>query len=276
MPDNKDEKTVAVVVTYNRQALLGQCLDALLGQSYRLDAILIIDNCSTDGTYEALLGRDLIAAVENTEAAPSESIKTVPLAACPGHDIEIRYVRMPENTGGAGGFHEGIARAVEAGFAWLWLMDDDLLPTAEALQALIDKKKALAGVGDRPFLLNSVVLSQEHEDNDTLAFPLQELSRGGFPKMGVYHWHLSDVRHKVKDGLYRWACPFNGTYLPAAAIAEIGLPNKEFYIRGDEKDFLWRAARKLDLYTVMDSKVYHPRPQVGVSDWKQYYGTCLS
>jgi GT2 family glycosyltransferase len=217
------------------------------------------------------LGRDLIAVAEDAEGAPSESTRTVPLATHPGCDVEIRYVRMPENTGGAGGFHEGIRRAVEAGFAWLWLMDDDLLPTAEALRALIDKKETLARVQNRPFLLNSVVLSQEHEDDDTLAFPLQELSRGGFPKMGVYHWHLSEVRHQVRDGLYRWACPFNGTYLPAAAIAEIGLPNKDFYIRGDEKDFLWRAARKLDLYTVMDSKVYHPKPQTGVFDWKQYY-----
>lgn len=271
MPDNQDQRTAAVVVTYNRQALLEQCLDALLGQSHPLDAILIVDNHSTDGTYEALLSRDLIAPVEDAEGTPSQSVRAVPLPSCPGRNVEVRYVRMPENTGGAGGFHEGISRTVEAGFDWLWLMDDDLCPTSEALQALIDKRQALAGVQTRPFLLNSVVLSKEHQDGDTLAFPLQELSRGGSPKMGVYHWHLSEVRHEVRDGLYRWACPFNGTYLPAGAIAQIGLPNKEFYIRGDEKDFLWRAARQFDLYTVMDSKVYHPKPQADGFDWKQYY-----
>ena len=103
MPDNQDQRTAAVVVTYNRQALLQQCLDALLGQSHPLDAILIVDNCSTDGTYEALLSRDLIAPVEEPEGTPSQSVKTVPLASCPGRNVEVRYVRMPENTGGAGG-----------------------------------------------------------------------------------------------------------------------------------------------------------------------------
>jgi GT2 family glycosyltransferase len=271
MPDNRDEKTAAVVVTYNRQALLGQCLDALLGQSHPLDAIVIIDNCSTDGTYEALLSRDLIAPIAQPRDAPSDSVKVIPLATCPGRNVEMRYARMPENTGGAGGFHEGIKRAVEAKFDWLWLMDDDLLPTPEALQALMDKKGALASAQDRSFLLNSLVLSKEHADGETLAFPLQELSRGGFPRRGVYHWHLSEVRDKISNGLYRWACPFNGTFLPAAAIAEIGLPNKDFFIRGDEKDFLWRAARTLDLYTVMASTVYHPKPRAGGFDWKEYY-----
>ncbi|MHC4517340.1 MAG: glycosyltransferase family 2 protein [Planctomycetota bacterium] len=271
MPDSRDERIGAVVVTYNRQALLGQCLDALLGQSYPLDAILIIDNCSTDGTYESLLSSNLIAAAEDPGGTPSESVRAVPVAAGSGRDVEIRYVRMPENTGGAGGFHEGMRRAVEAGFDWLWLMDDDLLPTPEALQALIDKREALAGAQDRPFLLNSLVLSKEHRDEETLAFPLQELSKGGFPRLGVYYWHLSEVRDKVREGLYRWACPFNGTFLSATAIAEIGLPNKDFFIWGDERDFLWRAAKVLDFYTVIDSKAFHPESPGLAFNWKLYY-----
>ena len=48
--DNNKEKIAAVVVTYNRKELLFQCLDALLKQTYPLDAIYIIDNASTDGT----------------------------------------------------------------------------------------------------------------------------------------------------------------------------------------------------------------------------------
>lgn len=271
MSETRREKTAAIVVTYNRKALLGQCLDALRRQTYPPDAILIVDNCSTDGTYDYLRGENLIAPAPDPGGAPAESTRALPLPARPGQFVEIRYVRMPENTGGAGGFHEGIKRAVEAGFDWLWLMDDDLLASPEALGALVEKKDALAAAQDRPFLLNSLVLSKERMDEETLAFPLQELSERGGPKMGVYHWHLSEVRDQIKHGLYRWACPFNGTFLPASAIAEIGLPNRDFYIKGDEKDFLWRAARKLAFYTVVDSKVYHPGPHREAFDWKQYY-----
>ena len=45
----------AVVVTYNRKELLIECLESLKEQSRTLDAILIIDNASTDGTPEILL-----------------------------------------------------------------------------------------------------------------------------------------------------------------------------------------------------------------------------
>jgi len=268
--DCREETTAAIVVTYNRKALLAQCLDMLLQQSYPLDAIYIVDNCSTDGTYDDLLGKDLIGPASDS-ATPSESVKAVPLGAHPNLHTEVHYVRMPENTGGAGGFHEGMRRGVEAGFDWLWLMDDDLAPSPEALEALIEKKKILMAAQGPSFLLNSLVLSQDHRDGETLAFPLQELSARGYPRAGVYHWRLSDVQDKVEGGLYRWACPFNGTFVPTSALAEIGLPNKDFYIRGDEKDFLWRAAKKLDLYTVVDSHVYHPRVQTHSFDWKQYY-----
>ncbi|NLT77244.1 MAG: hypothetical protein GXX98_12045, partial [Planctomycetes bacterium] len=162
-------------------------------------------------------------------------------------------------------------RSAAAGFDWLWLMDDDLEPFAKALEALVAKKRFLEETSPRPFLLNCLVLSQDPADGDTLAFPLQEITPKGYPRLGVYHWRLSEVAEKVCNGLYRWACPFNGTFLPARIVTEIGLPNKELYIRGDEQDYLWRAAKKLDLYTVIDSRAYHPRPRVDAFDWKQYY-----
>jgi len=269
--DTDREKIAAVVVTYNRKELLGACLDGLLEQTTPLDAIYIIDNCSTDGTYDALRTAGRIAPTTVSGGAAAESIHAISPPAHPERRVEIRYVRMPENTGGAGGFHEGLKRAVRGGFDWLWLMDDDLRPAPGALATLVAKKTALTAASDRPFLLNSLVLSQNHRDDDTLAFPLQELSAQGYPKQGTYYWHVSDVRSQAREGLYRWACPFNGTFVSARAIEKIGLPNKDFYIWGDEKDFLWRAARGLDIYTVLDSKVYHPQVQRHVFDWRQYY-----
>ncbi len=268
VPDS-EEKTVAVVVTYNRKDQLGECLDSLLGQSLPPDALYIIDNHSTDGTYESLLARELIASVESASDEPAESVR--PVTSFSGRRLEVRYVHMPQNTGGAGGFHEGMKRAIGAGFDWLWVMDDDLRAAADAFEVLVRKKECLQAAGDSAFLLNSLVLSKDQKDQDRLAFPLQELSAGGSPRLGVYHWRLSEVRDRVHDGLYRWICPFNGTLIPARAIREIGLPNREFFIKGDEKDFLWRAARKFNLYTAVDSRVFHPQPRSEAFDWKQYY-----
>ena len=44
----------AVIVTYNRKELLGENIQMLLKQTYPFDQIIIVDNCSTDGTDEYL------------------------------------------------------------------------------------------------------------------------------------------------------------------------------------------------------------------------------
>ena len=81
----------AVVVTYNRKELLTVCLEALLQQTRRPDRILVINNASTDGTEK-------LFAPGGAFARP-----------------EIELVTLPENVGGAGGFAEGIRRAVSGG-----------------------------------------------------------------------------------------------------------------------------------------------------------------
>ena len=48
------KKVCAVVVTYNRKALLLECVQAILRQSYPIEKIVIIDNASTDQTEEYL------------------------------------------------------------------------------------------------------------------------------------------------------------------------------------------------------------------------------
>lgn len=93
-------KVCAVVVTYNRKELLYRNITSLCNQTFSLD-ILIVDNASTDGTYEFLLNKDIL-------------VKS-----------NISYLRLDSNTGGAGGFYAGEKKAYEKGYEYIWLMDDD-------------------------------------------------------------------------------------------------------------------------------------------------------
>ena len=47
-------KILAAIVTYNRSALLERCIDALHAQSRVPDALLVINNSSTDDTVAML------------------------------------------------------------------------------------------------------------------------------------------------------------------------------------------------------------------------------
>ncbi|MFI2103353.1 glycosyltransferase [Isoptericola sp. NPDC019693] len=109
---------VAVVVSYNRAALLGAALDALAAQSRPVDRTVVVDNASTDDA----------------------------LQVARSHPSTPEVVALQRNTGGAGGFAVGLATAVaDLDADLVWLMDDDTVPTETALEALLGAREAYAG-----------------------------------------------------------------------------------------------------------------------------------
>ncbi len=119
------QKVIAVVVTYNRLALLSECITALRNQSRPLDAILVINNGSNDGTEEWLQSQK---------------------------DIEFH---TQANLGGAGGFSTAIKMGYQKGYEWVWCMDDDGMPKEDALENL------LLAEGNELKLLNCAVINKE-------------------------------------------------------------------------------------------------------------------
>lgn len=115
-------KIVAIIVTYNRKVLLNEAIDALLNQTFNQFDIYIVDNASTDGTYDYI--QQKIDQFQN-----------------------ISYMNTGENLGGAGGFHYGIKKAVEQNYQKIWIMDDDTIPTPTALEELIKADNILQDYG---------------------------------------------------------------------------------------------------------------------------------
>ena len=114
-------KLLVLIITYNRLALLKECLQAVLGQTWNSFDILVIDNHSTDGTWEYL-------------------------QALEGKD-SISFLRLGQNTGGSGGFHIGIREALRRGYSHIWLMDDDTVPDSHAAERLLSADRLLGKYG---------------------------------------------------------------------------------------------------------------------------------
>lgn len=118
----------AVVVTYNRKALLRQCVASLLGQTWADMDIWVIDNASTDGT-----GAMLASLIGNGR---------------------VHYQNTGGNLGGAGGFEYGLRVAAQQGYDYVWIMDDDAIPEPTALEALM---RAAGELGDFGYLSGKVL-----------------------------------------------------------------------------------------------------------------------
>ena len=60
----------AVVVSYNREQLLGECLDGLAVQTRPADRVIVVDNASTDHTEQVLEQRDDLVRALRAAAVP--------------------------------------------------------------------------------------------------------------------------------------------------------------------------------------------------------------
>ncbi len=234
-----------IVVTYNRKELLSRILASLLNQSYCHVRIIVVDNGSNDGSMAYIEEKKLIDKVE--------------------------WLRLPENIGGAGGFHEGMKYAIQKKQAeWLWLMDDDGYPENTCLEKLYNAalSKNLEAISPLQIDINQ---------QDQLAFPV-------WLKKKQIRGSVNQIIHQ--EFLYKEANLFNGLLLHRSVVEKIGLPRKEFFIRGDEVDYTKSFIKhNVNFGTLISARFYHPSdenervPMLGGlittrdahSDFKNYY-----
>jgi GT2 family glycosyltransferase len=235
----------AVVVTYNRKKLLLECLGALSRQTLPPKCIVVIDNASNDGTYELLTEHQLFR--------PSS----------------IKYHRMENNAGGAGGFSYGLQLAISNEADWIWMMDDDAIPHSSALNELmkiaVDPNNIYGSTPSRGDIMSwgAMVLTLQNDK--------------------IYVEKADDMPNTAEVVFL----PFLGILIHRTMVAKIGLPDPGFFIAADDVEYTLRAKKiGAKLIQAGKSKIDHPlslRYQVNIlghtiyclklPPWKRYYDT---
>jgi len=210
----------AIVVTYNRRALLVECVAALRAQATPPDHVLVVDNASTDGTPE-LVRADFA-------------------------DVEL--LALGENGGGAGGFHAGMAHAFAdpRGFDWLWLMDDDTIPAPGALAELLAQPARVTGAGlPEPYLLASKALWTDGS--------LHPMNTPGPDRKRI------DLVVAAADLalLPLRSTTFVSLLVSRRAIEAYGLPHAHYFIWSDDMEYTARVLQRETGYLVPTSVVHH-------------------
>ena len=207
-------KIAAVIVTHNRLDRLRSCVAATLGESF--DSVWVIDCASTDGTQDYLSGLG---------------------------DHRLHSLRLPENVGGAGGFHEGI-KSARAQADWIVLFDDDARPTTGA----IDRFRAIADDTDAA----AVVARVDFPDGRICDF-----NRPGLNPFWRGSIFLRSLRHGPRPGMYLTDAQlapqhpkqtidfasFVGFFLRTSVIGDVGLPDPDLFIYGDDTSYCLRLRR---------------------------------
>lgn len=189
---NKDINSISlavIIVTYNRKDYLMRCMCGVYSQTLPPKAVYIVDNASTDGTYDCLNENDMLS----------------------NPTIDVKYIRLDRNLGGAGGFYTGLKTAHEdGGYDGFVLMDDDGQPDKDEL-------KYIAKWMGRYDYINALVVSDT--DHTKTSFPRKSY---GFDRKEI-------EQESDADGIIlNYSAPFNGTMYSKELVDKVGYPNPDF------------------------------------------------
>jgi rhamnopyranosyl-N-acetylglucosaminyl-diphospho-decaprenol beta-1,3/1,4-galactofuranosyltransferase len=216
-----------VVVAYQRRDLLRESLTAILAQNRPADVVHVVDNASADGTAQMVA----------TEFP------------------EVLLHTLSTNTGGAGGFAAGLAYALAAGASLVWLMDDDTIPQADALGALLAAYETYPQ--RRPALVASRVVWTDGRDH-----PMNTPRE----KPRVTSVERDDAAAATPGGLAVRSASFVSVLVDADAVRAVGLPEADFFLWNDDFEFTTRLLRGRRGLWCPDSVVEHRTKTYGSTD----------
>ncbi|WP_375384741.1 glycosyltransferase [uncultured Microbacterium sp.] len=200
-----DPSTATIaIVTYNRSALLTKLLESLIVMDPQPGHVVIVDNASTDDTtalvesYRDKLGIDLV------------------------------YQRLDTNTGGSGGFSEGMRIAYEIGSEWIWVMDDDVEVITDGLARMGDWAPRFRSIQGRRFDYDGSEFYWQYRLSIPFGIPIP-FAPAGFD---------SSNYREMNSGC------FEGMFIHRDIVRQIGLPDPRFFIYWDDSIYGWLASLK--------------------------------
>lgn len=205
-----------IVVTYNRIELLKEVIESLKNQSFKNYQIIVVNNGSTDSTLEWLNSQNDVVTINQ------------------------------DNVGGAGGFYSGIKYAVENGYDYCWIMDDDVICSPTALEELYAAYTSQPNIG---FVCSRVL----GIDGNPMNTPFADMRPSENGYSDIFDLVVSHSMVKVKNAT------FVSVFFSTKIVKEVGLPYKEFFIWGDDTEYTGRISSKYPCYVACKSLVTHKR-----------------
>ncbi len=188
----------SITVAYNAVKVLPRQIDALLRQSRPLREIVVVDNASTDGTAAML-----------AERYP-----------------QVTLLRLSENLGQAGGWSTGLSyTALSKGHDLIWTFDNDSVPGADTLEALLERFETFGSE------VGIVAPLPIHRGTGTFYTPY--LWRDGFVK--------PSEKLLSQPIWYADLVIASGCLIRRDVVEKIGLPRSDFFIDFVDFEYCLRA-----------------------------------
>lgn len=199
----KKAKVLCVVLNFNGWEETLSCINAILVQTYRDFHIILIDNGSRDASLEKL------AHFENNPI--------------------ITLIKQPVNLGFAGGVNLGIRHAIEYGYPYVALLNNDAVITKDWLKILVEKLEVVGASSITGLLLSGNGKKIESTGDSYSIFGLP------FPRQ-----RDEDASEAAESGFV-----FGGTagasIYKTSLFEDIGLFDEAFFAYFEDTDISYRS-----------------------------------
>lgn len=231
-----------VLVTFNRLNKLKNALTCYDKQTYKPKYIIVVNNASTDGTYQYL---------EKWKESDSNINKIV--------------INCNENLGGSGGFYVGLEKAMQLELSeWIWVSDDDAYPQENAF-----------------FETNSVINNHKNEDISIVCGIVNEHGNiAKSHRKNIIREGIKIKEKPLDDEAYKHeftinSCTYVGSAINLQKLKEVGLPRKDYFIWYDDAEHTMRLSKVGKIICNPNIVIEHDN-QISVNkkgiNWMKYYG----
>lgn len=226
-----------VIVTYNRELLLKECIDKIKSQTIPPSSIIVVNNASTDNTKKYL-----------------EKLKM--------QNEIFDVLNLPKNIGGAGGFSKGIERAMEKDVECILIIDDDAMIAVDYMERILHMRqhklqfKAFAGT----VKTNGKIDTFHRRKLQKTGLMLKSCKKQEY----THPTFICDI------------ASFCGLVVDTSLVKQIGLPHAEYFIWYDDTEYSLRIHQYSKILVVTEAELNHKTKQQIETyprryDWKDYY-----
>ena len=235
-----------VIVTFNRLEKLKKALDAYCQQTVAPNRLIVVDNCSSDGTGMFL---------------DEWSRSDLP--------FEAEVIHASENLGGSGGFYLGEKRAMELKSDWVFVADDDAYPARDMVEQFERY------VGSHDCTGTSAICAAVHAMAGWIACSHRDYSHL------VRFWrerHNSSPEDYKQESFEFDLLSYVGSFMNGKALAKVGLVDPRYFIFYDDSEHSlrlqkWGKIVCVPAISIAHEEKYATKEKVASDHvtWKDYY-----
>ncbi len=233
-----DARTAIIVVSWNHGKFLGACFRAVeqAGIAPGAATLMIVDNASPDGSGE-FIARELLSPDQKTTKGGFPCV----------------FFKNSENLGFSGGNNQAMRKALEEGYAYVYLLNPDTEAQPGFLEAAMRTMASDPKIGVVQSFLRL------HPRTELVNSYGNEIHFLGFGYAGGESLPVSDpsvqAKLKMRDIAYASGA---GMLIRASLLREIGFLDEELFAYHEDLEYSWRA--RLSGHRVVlapDSVVFH-------------------